>query len=106
MPLEEGLLELLVGCFSFVMGMAILTIVFIWFRNKRYTAAYVWTVLHLLLFSTSIFFILNAVSFNYQHPMASEENSFNIGVSGVIWFSSLICLIIGIFKFSKSKEQV
>lgn len=102
MPLEEGLLELLVGCFSFLMGMAILTVMFLWFQNKRYTAAYVWTVLHLLLFSASIYFILNAVSFDYEHPMAAEENSFNIAVSGIIWFSSMICLIIGIFKFSKS----
>ena len=45
---------------------------------------------------------MRAMSFDYEHVMASEENSFQIGIAGVNWLFSMVCLMMGIFKFSNS----
>ncbi|KQL36048.1 hypothetical protein [Psychrobacillus sp. FJAT-21963] len=106
MPLEEGVFELLIGGFSVVMGIAILTLLLLWLQKKNNSSAYVWTLLHLILFSVAVYFFLKAISFDYEHVMASEENSFQIGVAGIIWTFSMFCLIIGIFKFSNSGKVI
>ncbi|MDF2066772.1 hypothetical protein [Bacillus sp. Cr_A10] len=106
MPLEEGVFELLIGGFSVVMGIAILTLLLLWLQKKNNSSAYVWTLLHLILFSVAVYFFLKAISFDYEHVMASEENSFQIGVAGIIWTFSMVCLIIGIFKFSNSGKVI
>jgi hypothetical protein len=104
MPLEEEVFGLLIGGFSIVMGIAIITIFLLWFRNKNNSSAYMWTLLHLLFFSVAIFFSLKAISSNHNHPMASEEISLQLGVSGVVWALSMVFLVIGIFKFSISRN--
>ena len=103
MPLEEGVIGLLIGGFAIVMGIAILATLLLWLKNRNNSFAYVWTLLHLLLSSVAIFFFLKAISFDYYHPIASEEISLQIGISGVIWALSMLCLLIGILKFSKDK---
>ena len=106
MPLEEGVFELLIGGFSVVMGIAISALLLLWLQKKNNISAYVWTLLHLILFSVAVYFFLKAISFDYEHVMASEENSFQIGVAGIIWTFSMVCLIIGIFKFSNSGKLI
>lgn len=106
MPLEEGVFELLIGGFSVVMGIAISALLLLWLQKKNNSSAYVWTLLHLILFSVAVYFFLKAISFDYEHVMASEENSFQIGVAGIIWTFSMVCLIIGIFKFSNSGKVI
>lgn len=104
MPLEEGVIGLFIGGFSIVMGIAIIITLLLWFENKNKSSAYVWTLLHLLFFSAAIYFSLKAISFDQYHPMASEEISLKLGVSGVVWALSMVCLVIGIFKFSISRN--
>lgn len=100
MPLEEGVLEVLMIGFSVVMGIAILALLLLWLQKKSNSSAYVWTLLHLLFFSIAAYFFIKALSFDYEHAMASEENSLQLGIAGVIWFFSMVCLLMGIFKFS------
>ena len=106
MPLEEGVLELLIGGFSVVMGIAILVLMLLWLQKKNNSSAYVWTLLHLLFFSVAVYFFIKAISFDYEHVMASEENSLQIAIAGIIWAFSMVCLIIGIFKFSNSGKVI
>lgn len=105
MPLEEEVIGLLIGGFSIIMGIAFLTVLFLCIRNKGNRAAYLWTLLHLLFFSIAANFALKAISFDYNYPMASEEISLQIGISGVVWTLSMLCLIVGIFHFSKQKRN-
>ncbi|WP_203248771.1 hypothetical protein [Sporosarcina beigongshangi] len=102
MPLEEGILGMLMIGFSVVMGIAIIILLLLWFQKKNNSSAYAWTLLHLLFFSVAAYFFLQALSFDYEHVMASEENSLQLGIAGVIWFFSMVCLILGVFKFSNS----
>ncbi|WP_268760170.1 hypothetical protein [Bacillus sp. FJAT-28004] len=36
--------------------------------------------------------------------MVSEENSMNIGLIGIIWEDSMICMAIGLFKLRPSER--
>lgn len=103
MPLEEEVVNLLIGGFIIVIGIAVLTTLLLWLKTRNNSFAYICTLLHFLLFSVSIFFFIKAISFDYDHPMASEEISLRIGISGVVWALSILCLLMGIVKFSKNR---
>ncbi|WP_227521885.1 hypothetical protein [Bacillus solitudinis] len=102
MPLEQEIMGLLIGGFSIVIGIVILITVFLWRKNK--SSGYIWTLLHLIFVSVGVYFALKGISFDYNHPMASEEISLWIGVSGVAWVLSMICLVIALFNFSKDRN--
>lgn len=105
MPLEQEVIGLLIGCFSIVMGIAILTVSVLWLKNKNNRSAYIWILLHMLFFSLAVYFFMKAISFDFNHPMASEEISLQVGISGVFWALGMICLLIGILKFSKKRKN-
>ncbi|PAV29340.1 hypothetical protein CIL05_12110 [Virgibacillus profundi] len=88
-----------------VMGIAILVIVFLWVKKKNNSSGYIWTILHLLLVSVAFYFGLKGIAFDYNHPMASEEISLQIGISGVVWALSMLCLVIALFSFSKERKH-
>ncbi|WP_404332294.1 hypothetical protein [Mesobacillus maritimus] len=90
---------LLIGGFTIVMGIAILVTIFLWVKNKR--SGYIWTFLHLLFVSIAVYFALTGMAFDFNHPMASEEISLQIGISGVVWALSMLCFVIALFSFSK-----
>jgi Kef-type K+ transport system membrane component KefB len=106
MPLEQEVLALLIGWFPVVIGIAILALLFLWSKNKNNSPAYLWTLLHLLLVSVAVYFFIKAISFDYEHVMASEENSLQIAIAGIIWAFSMVCLMIGISKFSISGKVI
>ena len=101
MPLEEEVPGMLIVGFSLVMGIAFLIILMLCFKSSNNRIAYMWTCVHFVLFSIAGYFLLKAISFDSTHWMASEEISLLMGISGVIWLLSMICLIIGLLKFAK-----
>ncbi|MFB4166889.1 hypothetical protein [Virgibacillus sp. JSM 102003] len=105
MPLEEGVMGLLIGGFAIIMGITILVIVLLWVKNKNNRVGYISTLLHLLLVSVAVNFALKAIAFDYNHAMASEEISFQIGIAGVVWALSMICLVIALFSFSQERKN-
>ncbi|RAZ81607.1 hypothetical protein DP120_03150 [Planococcus halotolerans] len=84
-----------------VVGLMILVTLFLWIRSKNNNLAYASVLAHFLLLSVALYFLFRAITFNVDHPMASEEISLRVGVSGSIWAVSMICLLIGLIKFSK-----
>ncbi|OEH94471.1 hypothetical protein [Bacillus solimangrovi] len=101
MPLEQEVITMLIVGFSIVMGLVILATILIWSNKRTNSFAYGWTLLHLLLFSIAIYYLIKAISFDYNRPMASEEISLLVGLAGVMWAMSMLCFIIGIYNFSK-----
>ncbi|GMB10152.1 hypothetical protein [Thermolongibacillus altinsuensis] len=101
MPMEEELMGMLIGGFSIIMGIAMITIIFLWIKNRKQRIAFFWILTHFITFSISVYVLLKAISFDYHHPMASEEISLLLGQAGVLWGISMICLLFGIFKLSK-----
>ncbi|WP_043933808.1 hypothetical protein [Bacillus sp. EB01] len=105
MPLEQEVIGLLIGGFLIVVGIVMLVVVFLWIKNKNNGSGYIWTLLHLLLGSVAAYFALKAIAFDYNHPMASEEISLQIGVSGAVWALSMNCLMVALFSFSKKRNH-
>lgn len=104
MPLEQETISLMIGGYSIVMCITILTILLLWYKNKMFRTGYVWTLIHLGLFSAAIYFFLDILNSDYNHPMASEENSLRLGISGVIWALSMCSFLVALLQFSKKKQ--
>lgn len=103
MPLEQEMMGILIASLLVVMGILIITTLYFWYKNK--SAGYGWTFLHLLLFSVASYFTLKAMSFDYNHPMASEEISRRIWSSVIVWTFNMFCLLFGILSFAKKSNR-
>lgn len=105
LPMEEEVMNMLIGVFSTIMLIAMITVIFLWRRNRAQRAAFLWIFVHFVSFSIAVYLALKAISFDINHPMASEEISLLLGESGALWAGSMICLLVGIFKLSKVTED-
>lgn len=99
---------LLIGGFSIIMGITLIIVLFMLISKKRksHRAAYGLILCHLLLFSLAVYQALGAIRFDGNHPMASEEISLRLGITGVIWANSMVFLILGLMKFSVTKKPL
>ncbi|MFD1737501.1 hypothetical protein ACFSCX_13150 [Bacillus salitolerans] len=117
MPMEQETITLLKGGFSVVMVISVLITVVLWyrFRKGRLTLhfAFIFTLFHFLTLSTAIHSAIQTISYDFLmvedgmttiHPMASEEISLKLGATGVIWGTSMVCLLISIILFSLSSK--
>jgi hypothetical protein len=105
LPMEEEVMDMLIGGFSIIMVIAIITIISLWKKNRTQSAAFLWIFIHFIMLSIAVYFALRAISFDLNHPMASEEISILLGKAGVLWGMSMISLLFGISKFSKGIKQ-
>ncbi|SDM74179.1 hypothetical protein SAMN05518871_102132 [Psychrobacillus sp. OK028] len=101
MPLEQEVKGILIVGFLIVMIIAIIFTLFFAIKNKQSITGYAWIFLYFIFFTVAILFGYNAISFDYNHPMASEEISLQIGFAGVAWSISMFCLVMGIYIFSR-----
>ncbi|WP_345240616.1 hypothetical protein [Pontibacillus salipaludis] len=85
--------------------MPILVTIFLWVRNKHNRSGYTWIVLHLLFVSAAVYVALKGMAFDYTHPMASEEISLQMGISGFVWALSMLCLAIALVRFSRKSTH-
>ncbi|MFG6116156.1 hypothetical protein ACGTN9_13325 [Halobacillus sp. MO56] len=104
MPLEQEVMGMLIGGYATVMGGAMLFTFFLWIKKKNQGLGYGLMLVHMLLFSVALYFVIKAISFDYNHPMASEEISLQIGIAGVVWAVSMLFLVSGIYHLSKTKK--
>jgi len=105
LPLEEGVMDMLIGGYSFIMLLAVVTVIILWKRNRGQSTAFLWIFAHFILLSIGMYFAFKAISFDLEHVQASEEISILLGESGLSWGVSMICLLLGIFRLSKPIKQ-
>lgn len=105
--MEEETMGMLIGGFSIIMGIAFIVVLILFFSNKRksFRLAYGSIIGYLVIFSWAVSQALNAISFDVNHPMASEEISLRLGISGVLWVISMFFLIFGLIIFSSTKNN-
>lgn len=48
---------------------------------------------------------LNLVVIIIPQTMLSEENSLALGISGILWAISMLCMLIGIWSLSEKSNQ-
>jgi hypothetical protein len=84
------------------MGITFIVVLLLLFSKKRKSLrmAYGLVVGYLVFFSWAVSQALNAISFDVNHPMASEEISLRLGIAGVLWAISMLFLVLGLIKFS------
>jgi len=100
---------MLIGGFSILMGIAFIVVILLMFSKKRkpFRVAYGLVIGFFVFFSWAISQALNAISFDVNHPMASEEISLRLGIAGVLWAVSMFFLLFGLINFSSiSKNTV
>ena len=83
MPLEAEMPHLLTLGFLVIVCIFAISMITLWMKNKNNGGAYTFILLYLV--SCGFYFLMHAISPNldYNHPMASEENSMQMGIAGV-----------------------
>ncbi|MDM5224952.1 hypothetical protein QUF73_01880 [Cytobacillus sp. NJ13] len=106
MPMEQETMGMLIGGLSTIMGISFIVVLILLFskKGKSYRMAYGLVLGHLVFFSWAVSQALKAISFDTNHPMASEEISLQLGISGALWAISMVFLVIGLIKFSFTKK--
>lgn len=105
LPMEEEVMDMLIGGFSFIMSIAVMTIVYLWRNNRAQQVAFLWIFCHFFLLSIGVFFAFKAISFDLEHAQASVEISLLLSKAGISWGASMICLLIGIRKLTNKTKQ-
>ena len=100
--MEQETMGMLIGGFSIIMSIAFLVVILLMFSKKRksFRVAYGLIIGFFVFFSWAISQALNAISFDVNHPMASEEISLRLGIAGVLWAVSMFFLLFGLINFS------
>lgn len=107
MPMEQETMGMLIGGFSIIMGIAFIVVILLMFSKKRkpFRVAYGLVIVFFVFFSWAISQALNAISFDVNHPMASEEISLRLGIAGVLWAVSMLFLLFGLINFSSIRKN-
>jgi len=104
--LEEEVYEMLNWGFSIVVGIEFIFIFYLWLKFKYLKGAFIWLFAHIAFFTFAGYKLLVAInSFEHQNPMASEDASFSMGISGTLWILSVACLLIALGKLVQVKSQ-
>lgn len=101
MPMEQETMGMLIGGFSIIMSIAFLVVILLMFSKKRKSFRVAYGLI-IVFFSWAISQALNAISFDVNHPMASEEISIRLGIAGVLWAVSMLFLLFGLKIFHLS----
>lgn len=106
MPIEQETTGMLIGGFSIIIGLTLIVVLLLFFSKKRkvYRTVYGWMIGYLIFFSWAVSQVLNAKSYDVNHPMASEEISLRLEIAGVLWAISMLFLLFSIIKFSSTKN--
>ena len=106
MPMEQETMGMLKGGFSIIMGITFIVVLLLLFSKKRKSPsmAYGLMIGYLIFFSWAVSQALHAISFDVNHPMASEDISLRLAITGILWAISMIFLVLSIIKFSSTKK--
>ncbi|WP_051529940.1 hypothetical protein [Anoxybacteroides tepidamans] len=100
MPMEQETLGMLIGGFSLVMGISFIIVfrLFLSRARKPLRIVYGFILAYFIFFSSAVVKTLEAIMFDVNHLMASEEISWRLGTAGVLWAISMVFLLLGIIK--------
>lgn len=107
MPMEQETMGMLIGGFSIIMSIVFIVVILLMFSKKRksFRVSYGLIIGFFVFFSWAISQALNAISFEVNHPMASEEISLRLGIAGVLWAVGMFFLLFGLINFSSIRKN-
>lgn len=104
MYLEAEVYGLLNWGFIIVMGIQLISLISLWYKDKFNKEAFGWLISYIIFFSLAGYKLLEAINtFEHNNPMGSENASLSIGTSGVLWVISVACLLIGLSRLLGNK---
>lgn len=105
MQIEAETLSMLIWGFSAVILLCIIVIIKLWLGKKD--KAYIWFNAQLAFLALAFYKLVNLLRQGLQIPevMRSEENSLALGMIGVLWTISMICMLMGLWFTGNKKEN-
>lgn len=105
MQMEAETLAMLLLGFALVILLSLAVIISLWIKVR--SKAYSWFLVQVVLLIIAFFkFIkLLIINSNISKTKISEENSLALGIIGVLWACSMLCMLIGIYSVSKVKAK-
>ncbi|HEY4553634.1 MAG TPA: hypothetical protein VIG80_10595 [Bacillaceae bacterium] len=106
MPIEQETFGMMIYGFLLIMGISLLIVLLQIFSKKRNNklSGYVWMLGHLIFITVTFICLLETFRFDAGHPMASEEVSLRLGITGVSWAISMVFFIAAVLAFSSKKR--
>jgi hypothetical protein len=104
--MEQETKGMLIGGFSTVMGLSTILVFVLIFLKKSKTIriGYGFILGHFAFFTWSMIQGFKSISYDINQEMASEMNSLNLGITGVLWMVSMVFLIVALILFSKREK--
>jgi uncharacterized protein len=105
MQMETETLAVLILGFAIVILFSLVVIIRLWIKAKSKT--FIWFLVQaaLLIIAFFKFIKLLIINSNISVVISSEENSLAIGIIGVLWGCSMLCMLIGIYMLSKDRTK-
>lgn len=102
-PMEAETIPLLIGGFSIVMAIVLIFVTLLMFRRKK--LSYAWFVVQGVFLTGTFYCALKVLDSNVEATaMVSESTSLLIGVTAVLWGTSMICMLMGIWGIGENKH--
>jgi uncharacterized protein len=103
MPMEAETFAMLTLGFAAVILISVIVIIMLWVKVR--SKAFGWFLVQIVLLCAVFFNFIKLLIMNSNIPkaMVSEENSLALGIMGVLWACSMLCMLIGIYWLSKEK---
>jgi uncharacterized protein len=103
MPMEAETFAMLTLGFATVILISVIVIIMLWVKVR--SKAFGWFLVQIVLLCAVFFNFIKLLIMNSNIPkaMVSEENSLALGIMGVLWACSMLCMLIGIYWLSKEK---
>lgn len=102
-PMEAEAKPLLIGGFSGIIILTLICIIFLWWRNKRFS--YAWFIGQVVLLVFGFKSVLRIFDLTVSRAMLSEEISLIVGSSALLWAVSMVCMLIGIWQLNSNEKN-
>ncbi len=104
MYLEAEVYGLLNWGFAIVMAIQLLFLITLKYEHKFCVEAFRWFIGYIVFFCFAGYKLLESINtFEHNNSMGSENASLCMGTSGILWFISVVCLLIGISRLASNK---
>jgi uncharacterized protein len=105
MPMEAETLGMLTLGFAMVILISVIITIMLWVKVR--SKAFGWFLMQIVLLAAAFFNFIKLLIINtsISRAMISEENSLTLGIMGMLWACSMLCMLIGIYRLSKEKTK-
>lgn len=103
MTMEVETITMLLLGFVAIIVFSLVVIISLWVKVKSKSFGWFLAQIVLLIAAFIMFLKFLIIPPSIPNTMISEENSLNLGIIGVLWACSMLCMLMGIYRLSKQK---